>query len=179
MARQRVARALAGAVEQHHQRHALLQRDAREAQPFRVGGEADRAALHREVLGADHHRPTVDARQPADQRVGRRGRDVPVLHAAGQRAEFDETAFVAQRGDLFAGVQSAGGRELRQPRLAAHRVRPRHTLAELREQRAPVLGNAVFVHQSIPCAARNAWRTSFFSTLWVALRGSGSAVKST
>ena len=58
---------------------------------------------------------------------------------------------------------------LRQPRLAAHRARGGEPGVEFRKQRLPV-GRNVVIHQSLPCAARNACRTSFFSTLWARLK---------
>jgi hypothetical protein len=50
-----------GAFEHHDQRHAVGDRDLRDAVPLRVRGLADRAGLHREVFRSDHHRPAVDA----------------------------------------------------------------------------------------------------------------------
>ena len=179
MPRQRVAGALAGAVEQHDQRHAFLPRDARVAQALGVRREADRAALHREVLGADHHRAPVDAGQPAHESIGGgRGR-LAVGLPAGQRAELHETARVAQRGDLLAGVQAPGRAQLRQSRLAAHGAARLDARPKLLEQRCPVRGDVRRIHQCRSCVAMKAWRTSFFRTFSVALRGRGSSVKLT
>jgi len=51
----------ARAVEHHDQRHAISHRNLCDAMAFRVGGRTDGARLHGEVLGRDHHGPSVDA----------------------------------------------------------------------------------------------------------------------
>ncbi len=135
--------------------------------------------MHREVLGADHHRAAVDAREPADEGVGRgRGR-LAVRLPAGQRAELHETVRVAQRGELLAGVQASGRAQFRQARLAAHGAARLDADAEFLEQRRPVRRDVAAAHPCRSCVVMKAWRTSFFRTFSVALRGRGCSVKLT
>ncbi len=72
---ERVLRPLARALEQHDERDALLGGKLGEALALRGRSAADRAAHHREVLGADEDGPAVDEPVPGDQPVGRDGRD--------------------------------------------------------------------------------------------------------
>ncbi len=71
---ERVLRPLARALEQHHERDALLPGELGEALPLRGGAESDRAAHHGEVLRADEHGPAVDQAVPGDEPVGRHRR---------------------------------------------------------------------------------------------------------
>ena len=80
----------AGAFEHHDQRHAVGDRDLGDAVALGVGGRADRAGLHREVLGRDHHRPAVDAARTHHDRVGGR------FLAADERAELLERTGVEE-----------------------------------------------------------------------------------
>ena len=104
-----------GAFQHHDQRHAVGDRELGHAVPLRVRRLADRARLHREVLGRDHHRPAVDATRAHDDRVGRR------VVAADERAELLERAGIEQMVDARADVELARAAVLRQPLLAAHR----------------------------------------------------------
>ena len=92
-------------------------RDLRDPVALRVGRGADRAGLHGEVLGRDHHRAAVDAARAHDDRVGRR------VLTADERAQLLERPRVEQMRDARAGVELARVAVLAQPLLAAHRAR--------------------------------------------------------
>ena len=80
----RAVGAVTGAFQHHDERHAVGGRDLRDPVALRVRGRVDRAGLHREVLGRDHHRAAVDPARTHDDRVGRR------VLAADERAELLE-----------------------------------------------------------------------------------------
>ena len=124
----------AGAFEQHDQRHAVGNGDLGHAVALRVRRAADRAGLHREVFGCDHHRAAVDATRAHDDRVGGR------VLAADERAELLERSRVEEHVDAGAHVELAGGAVLLQPLLAAHRTRCSAALLEILEDAVPVAG---------------------------------------
>ena len=74
---------------------------------FEFAALADRAGLHGEVLGGDHHRPAVDASRAHDDRVGRQ------VLTADERAELLERTRVEQVVDARPDVELAGGAVLR------------------------------------------------------------------
>ena len=71
------------ALEEHHERDPVAQREFGQPVAFRVSAWSDAARQGREVLGADHHRRTVDESGAGDDPVGR---DV----TADERAELAE-----------------------------------------------------------------------------------------
>ena len=106
-----------GALQDHDQRHPVGDRQLGDAVPLRVGGLADRSGLHREVLGGDHHRASVDPARPHHHRIGRR------VVPAHQGAELLERTRVEEMVDARPGVELPGAAVLRQPLVAAHGAR--------------------------------------------------------
>jgi hypothetical protein len=110
-----VARSAASALGKQHHGQLLIQRDAQHAVGLGVVAHALRARQHRGVVSHDHGAAglgpvdqAVDAADPGHHAVGRSVAHQVVFAAAaalgghGQRAVFDETAFVAQVGDVLA-----------------------------------------------------------------------------
>ena len=122
-----------GAFEQHDQRNPVGDGDLRDAVSLRVGRAADRAGLHGEVLGRDHHRAAIDATGAHDDRVGR------CLFAAHERAELLERSGVEKHVDSGAHVELPGGAVLLQPNLSAHGAGRGAALLEILEDGVPVV----------------------------------------
>jgi hypothetical protein len=122
----------ARAFEHHDQRHAIGHRDLRDPVPLRVGRLADRPGLHREVLGRDHDRPTVDPSRAGHDRVGRQAL------APDQRPELLEGTRVEQVVDPRPDVELAAGVLLRQPLVAPHGARGDPPFAQVVEGRGPI-----------------------------------------
>ena len=89
-----------GALEEHHQRHLVAQRQLGQPVALGVAAGPDAARERGEVLGTDHHRRAVDHPGAGDDSVGR---DV----AADERAELAERALVEQVLEPRAGVELA------------------------------------------------------------------------
>ena len=123
----------AGAFEHHDQRDAVGDRDLGDPVALRVRRRADRAGLHREVLGRDHHRTAVDATRAHHDRVGGR------LVAADERAELLERTRVEEHVDAGANIELARVAVLAQPFVAAHRARRRAALLEILEDVVPIV----------------------------------------
>ena len=79
------ARPKAGALEHHHQRDSVADRELGDPVALGVAARPDAAGQGGEVLGADHHRHAVDLAGAGDDRVGR---DL----TADERADFAERA---------------------------------------------------------------------------------------
>ena len=124
----------AGAVEHHHQRHAVAQRELGDAVALRVGGVADRARLHGEVLGGDHHR-TAARRGPTRARWRRPG---PRRHRRACRARG------TNRGRRSASMRARASSLpcpwcLASRSVAAHRAAGGAALLEVGEGGVPVV----------------------------------------
>jgi hypothetical protein len=130
-----------GALQQHDQRHPVAGGDPGHPVALGVGGLADRAGLHGEVLGGDHDGPPVDPAGPHDHGVGRR------LLAAHQRAQLLERSRVEQVGDAGPGVQLAAFPVLAQPLLAAHGPGGVPPAGQLVDDAVPALGAVGLDHR--------------------------------
>ena len=110
-----VARPPAAAFGEQHQRQPVALGDLEHAVRLLMAAQALRARQHRRVIGEHRgarlfraEQSAVDAADAGDDPVGGRVRDQVVELAAralggdGQRAIFDETAGVAEIGDVFA-----------------------------------------------------------------------------
>jgi hypothetical protein len=129
----------AGALEQHHQRNLVPQRQFGDAVSLRVAPGTDAAGHGGEILGTQHHRRAVDRPGADDKPVGR---DLP----ADQRAELAERAGVEEPLDARAGIQFALAAVFVEPLRAAHRPRALAATVEILERLLPVLG---FRHASV------------------------------
>jgi hypothetical protein len=127
---------VAGALQQHHQRHLGPQGQLGQPVALRVAAGADGASQRREVLGADHDRPAVDATRARHDAVGR---DV----GAHQGAELTERAGVEQVVDPGPRVELAAAAVLGQPFLAAHRPGGGPPRGEIGERRFPVVRHSI------------------------------------
>ena len=112
--------------------------------------DADRAAEHGEVLGADHDVAPVDRAGAGDEAVGG-----DLRLAADQRAELDEAAGVEQRRDALADVEPPGGVLARDALGATHRAGVGVPLLEVLEDRLPRGGYALVLCHACRVAARD------------------------
>ncbi len=110
----------------------LSQSQFGEPEPLGVAARADGAGQCGEVLGADHHRRSVDASRAGDDPVGG---DL----TAHQRAELLEGAGVEEVVDAGAGVEFALAVVLGQPLVATHLVRVLTPAAQVVQRLLPVL----------------------------------------
>ena len=155
VALQHLADAGTGALEETDERRALVAGEA--GDPLALGhpGEADRTALHREVLGADAHRVTVDGRPAAHEAVGGDG---PVrLGDPRQRGDLGERAGVAQGRNAGTDVVTPAITLAADPFVASHRRGEGALALESPEERRPlalVLRRSPPVSHSTPVPRR-------------------------
>ena len=142
VALERVLRSLPRAFEQHHQRDALLERELGQPVSLRVGPDPDRPTHHREVLGADQHRSTVDGAVPGDETVGGRVRGHAPPDTARLDADLTERARVDERLDSRPGVEPSAIVLAGEPLGPAHRRGRLPPRREILEQRVPVVHRA-------------------------------------
>ena len=100
--------------------------------------DPDRAAHHREVLGAHEHRATVDLPVAGDETVGRRHRRHPPSDAAGLYADLTERVGVEQPRDTRPRVEPAAFVLAGEPLGPAHRRPRRPAHRQVLEERVPV-----------------------------------------
>ena len=120
------------ALEQHHERNLVAQRQFGQSIALRVAAGADAARQCGEVLRTDHHRCPVDHSGACHDSVGR---DV----AADEGAELSERALVEKVLQPCAGVELALAPVLGQPFVAAHRPRALTPKTEILERLLPAL----------------------------------------
>jgi len=107
------------------------------------GHAARRRGQHREVVGADHHRPAVDAAEAAHLGIGR-GLGLHARHVRGvERADFEERAGVEQAIHPLARVLRARVPAARQPLGPAHAARLRAPGVEILHPFVPGHGGAL------------------------------------
>ena len=121
------------ALEKHYQRHLVAQCEFGQPMTLGVSARADAAGQGGEVLGADHHRRTVDQPGTGDDAVGR---DV----SADEGAELTKRALVEEMLESTARVELALAVVLGQPLGPAHRACVSPSTVELVERVFPVLG---------------------------------------
>ena len=142
----RVGQPMAGALEHHHERHLLLERELRDPVALRGAAGADRSAEHREVLGARERAPASDRAEAAHEAVGG-----DVVEPADQRADLAEAARVEERLDALARVALAPGVHVLLDALrAAHRPRSRTSRLQVIDERRP--GASVRLALALPAA---------------------------
>ena len=122
-----------GAFEHHHQRDLVAQCQLGHPVALGIAARCDGSGHGREVLGADHHRRSVDQTGAGDDGVGG---DL----APDERADLAECARVEQPLDARAGVELALGAVLVEPLGAAHALGVRTATVEIVERLAPILG---------------------------------------
>ena len=128
----------AGALEHHHQRNLVAKRQFGDAVTLGVAAGTDAAGQGGEVLGAQHHRRTIDRTGTDDEPVGR---DL----AADERADFAEGARVEESLDARAGVELALAAVFVEPLGTTHAPRVLTATVEILERLLPIRG---FCHAS-------------------------------
>ena len=132
------------AFQHHHERHLVGDGDLGNAVALRVARLADRARLHGEVLGGDHHRATVDATRAHDDRVGGK------VGTAHERAELLERPRIEEVVDACTRIELPGGAVLGESLLAAHEPPRDPTVTQITERRFPVVGAETIIHVPAP-----------------------------
>ena len=128
-----LAQPMARAVQQEDQRKPLLERELADAIALGHRRGADGPALHAEVLGGRHGRPSGDPPHARNERVGGHSR------AAGQWPDLDERPTIEQPVDALAHVELAtGGHQALDSLGAAHGACGSATPLQLLENRLPV-----------------------------------------
>jgi len=122
-----------GAFEHHHQRNLVAQCQFGDAVALGVAPRPDAACHRGEVLGAQHHRRTVDLTGADDERIGR---DL----ATHERADFAEGARVEEPIDARAGIELALAAMLVEPLRPTHIPCVLTATVEILERLLPALG---------------------------------------
>jgi hypothetical protein len=143
-----VGQPVPGALEHHHEGHALLERQLGDAVALRGAALADRAGQGREVLDTRKARAAVHAAETAHEGVAGH-----TLDGADQYAELHEGALVEQAQDALARVELAARvHEAFDALGAAQLARPGLLVLQLLQQRLPV-GRVVALRQGSVLAA--------------------------